>query len=170
MKNKLLITLSLLTIATTATAAPKLRITPECEKTVTRLVTEAYGKDDETFGVIGYKIIYVGFLADLVIVRTTDEVEPRDILVSVNSYKKKGEKEVCKVEIKEVVADGSVSEIDDELQLLDQIYQLNILGNTRKSKTCPPFSGVKSIFFCTSIGIGFTLCLWRDALKTPFLH
>ncbi len=118
MKNNLLITLSLLTIATTATATPKLRITPECEKKMTHAVTEAYGKDDETFGVIGYKIIYVGFFADLVIVRTSDEVEPRDILVSVNSYKTKGEKG-CKVEIKEVVADGSVAEIDDELQLLN---------------------------------------------------
>lgn len=118
MKNKLLIALSLLTVATTATATPKLRITPECEKTMSRAVTEAYGKDDETFSVIGYKIIYTGMFADLVIVRTSDEVEPRDILVSVNSYKKKGEKG-CKVEIKEVVADGSVADIDDELQLLD---------------------------------------------------
>ncbi len=118
MKNNLLITLSLLTIATTAMAAPKLRVSAECEKIVTRAVTEAYGKDDETFSVIGYKIIYTGIFADLIVVRTSDEVEPRDVLVSVNSYKKKGEKG-CKIKIKEVLADGSVSDIDDELQSLN---------------------------------------------------
>ncbi len=94
------------------------RLSLQCEQDIVDVVYDKYGRHDETFSVYGYTIIYKSHYLDLAVVRTSDEVEPRDVLVSVEEAQQKSDR--CKVKIKEVLADGMVAELDDVLIELKQ--------------------------------------------------
>ncbi|MCC2678251.1 MAG: hypothetical protein K0R29_827 [Pseudobdellovibrio sp.] len=104
---------SALLLSTAASAQSQAtKLTSACEQSVVNVVYDQFGRYDETFSVVGYKVIYTGFFDQLAVVRTSDEVEPRDVLVRVQS-----DKNTCAVEFKETLADGSVADIEDLIEL-----------------------------------------------------
>ncbi len=85
-----------------------LSLSEKCKAEIEKKVTAKYGANDETFSVIGTKLRYGGtiggFSAKVVaLVKTSDEVEPRDILAIASP----GDQGSCKVERISVLADGS---------------------------------------------------------------
>lgn len=121
MKNSVFISTLLLSVAAQAQSplAKKdaVQLTAACEQQVVDVVFDKLGRFDETFGVIGYKIIYRNFDEGLVVVRTSDEVEPRDVLAS---YDYSSKSNTCAVKYKETLADGSTADLDDELIAFSQ--------------------------------------------------
>jgi hypothetical protein len=117
MKTKIF--LASMFVATAVMAQSKSeKVTSLCEQQIVNVVTDKFGRNDDTFSVVGYKVIYKNLFSKLAVVRTSDEVEPRDVLVEITeneNYKKS-----CEVKYKEVLADGSVSDIDEELVELTQ--------------------------------------------------
>lgn len=101
------ITFGLLSVAS---ASQKLSVA--CEQNITNAVYDQFGRYDETFSVVGYKVIYENWSSGLVVVRTSDEVEPRDVLVSYDQAQS-----VCNAKYKEVLADGATSEMEDMIEL-----------------------------------------------------
>ena len=96
-------------LSVSAQAASK-KLSAACEKQIVDVVYDKLGRYDETFSVYGYKVIYSAFLSELAVVRTSDEVEPRDVLVSVVDNDSK-----CVVKYKDVLADGSVSDMGEDM-------------------------------------------------------
>lgn len=91
------------------------KLSAACEKQIVDVVYDKLGRYDETFSVFGYKVIYDSGFTQLAVVRTSDEVEPRDVLVSVSGNNSK-----CVVKYKDVLADGITADLDKELVELTQ--------------------------------------------------
>lgn len=96
------------------------KLSANCEKQIVDVVYDKLGRYDETFSVVGYKVIYDSSFTQLAVVRTSDEVEPRDVLVSVFT----GNDKKCVVTYKDVLADGITADLDNELVELSQQPQL----------------------------------------------
>lgn len=80
----------------------------DCKAKIEQEVIERVGKGDETFSVEQVKVVYGGVLGGasfpvVALVKTSDEVDPRDVLVK-TSAPSNG---MCVVEIVEELADGS---------------------------------------------------------------
>jgi hypothetical protein len=100
-----------------ALAAPQkdFTIPSDCKGAIELAVTDQVGGDDETFSVTAVKLVYGGVYKGLsypvvAIVRTSDEVDPRDVLVKTSSPANG----TCIVESVEILADGLLPE-DPEL-------------------------------------------------------
>ncbi len=114
MKTKIF--LASMFVATAVMAESKSeKVTSLCEQQIVKVIYNKFGRNDDTFSVVGYKVIYKNLFSKLAVVRTSDEVEPRDVLVEITENKNS-----CEVKFKEVLADGSVSDIDEELVELTQ--------------------------------------------------
>lgn len=103
-----------------ATEQKDLTLSEKCREVIVDAVFTKYGVDDETFSVVGTKLLYGGSIGGLhyspvVMVRTSDEVEPRDVLV-VTSWvgSEFAEKFGCKVISITTVTDGLVLGDDED--------------------------------------------------------
>lgn len=79
----------------------------DCEAQIAEKVTEKIGNGDETFSVVTIKMIYGGVFKGasfpvVALVKTSDEVDPRDVLVKTSAP----QNGVCTVELIEELADG----------------------------------------------------------------
>ncbi len=80
----------------------------DCRAQIEEQVIEQIGKGDETFSVEAIKVIYGGVYKGasfpvVALVKTSDEVDPRDVLVKTSAP----QNGLCTVEIVEPLADGS---------------------------------------------------------------
>ncbi len=97
----------------------ELTLNKKCLDKIAAAVNAKYGAGDETFSIFATKLLYGGSKGGLhinpvVLVQTSDEVEPRDIVVITSvdgsiDVKKHG----CKVVSMNVMADGMTVDIDD---------------------------------------------------------
>jgi hypothetical protein len=101
-----------------------LTLRQKCLDQIVKAVEIKYGKDDETFSVQATKLLYGGSLKGLhidpvVLVQTSDEVEPRDIIV-ITSIESDAQAEAigCKVKKMVVVADGTTVDMPDVVPLV----------------------------------------------------
>lgn len=90
----------------------ELTLSESCRQTVEQAVFNKLGKDDETFSVTSSILLYGGskggaHFSPVVLVKTSDEVEPRDVLVVTDWTRNERTQEVgCKVRYIRTVADG----------------------------------------------------------------
>jgi hypothetical protein len=110
MKSVILIVLGL--FATGQAISSTNRISSQCEQNIVNVVFDRLGRFDETFSVVGYSVIYENSGSGLAVVRTSDEVEPRDVLVS---FARNNSQNECTVVFKEVLADGLTADLDNQL-------------------------------------------------------
>lgn len=102
--------ISTLIVSAAVHAGAEIKMSAACEQQVADVVFDRLGRYDETFSVTGYKVIYQSRFSNLAVVRTSDEVEPREVLVSFVESKDK-----CTAKYKETLADGLISNIDEEI-------------------------------------------------------
>ncbi len=108
----------------------KTKLSDVCEQTMVDVIYDIFGRNDETFGVFGYKVIYEGSYDDgLAVVQTSDENEPRDMLVSYD-YSKVNKS--CEVKYKETLADGMVADFGNSLVSLENLKPKQIAQNYLK--------------------------------------
>ncbi len=84
----------------------------DCRQNIVDAVKEEYGAEDETFEVVNVKVVYGGVFKGLsmpvvAIVRTSDEVDPRDVLVKTSAP----ENGLCAVEVIQTLSNALT--IDD---------------------------------------------------------
>jgi hypothetical protein len=102
-----------------AVSQSDLTLLPKCEAKIRKAVEERFGKGDETFSISSVRLIYGGskgglHISPVVIVQTSDEVEPRDILVLANWVSSDFvRREGCKIDTMKVVADGTVIDFEE---------------------------------------------------------
>jgi hypothetical protein len=121
MKKSVSVLLSLLLVGLSAQAQAggrDLRLLPRCEAKVREFVWKEYLKDDETASITGLKLLYGGSSGGLhydavVLVRTSDEIEPRDFLV-VTAVKgsEHARTEGCEIILGRVLGDGSLPQVE----------------------------------------------------------
>ena len=117
-----LITLSLLALTFSASAfaaeQSDLRLLPKCATAVKSAVYKKYLEGDDTASITGMKLLYGGskggtHYSPVVLVRTSDEVEPRDILVVASvSGDAEATKLGCVVRVIRTLEDGMLPEVD----------------------------------------------------------
>ena len=101
-----------------AVSQNELTLLPKCEEKIRAAVTAKYGADDETFSIVGLKLVYGGskrglHMAPVVIVRTSDEVDPRDVLVVTKVNGDQDAREHgCRIESVITLEDGLLPEVD----------------------------------------------------------
>lgn len=113
---KFILPIVLSSIVANAFEQKELSLPSACEARIIDSVTNKYGQGDETFSVVKVKLLYGGVfkgfgLPVVALVRTSDEVEPRDVLVTTGTPKD-GK---CRIERIQTLADGMVisdSELD----------------------------------------------------------
>lgn len=118
MKSAILMTSLLVTAVAGAKELSK-KLPAICEQQIVDVVFDKLGRYDETFSVAGYSVIYTNHFNGLAVVRTSDEVEPRDVLVSVRHVQKETG-DTCTVKYMQTIADGSTADLDDVLVDLGQ--------------------------------------------------
>lgn len=113
MKNAVMLFVLLLGSYSFAIDQRELALGEKCLKKITDAVAKKYGVDDETFSIVATKLLYGGskgglHISPVVLVQTSDEVEPRDMIVitSINSDAQ-AEKYGCKIVSINVQADGT---------------------------------------------------------------
>lgn len=115
--NLLILTLlflstTLLSVQAQAVQQSELSLSESCRNTVEKAVHKKLGQDDETFSIVSSTLLYGGSVGGLhfspvVLVKTSDEVEPRDVIVITMWHRNVHTNEVgCKVTHIETVADG----------------------------------------------------------------
>ncbi len=120
MKILILSLISLVSLDSFAVSQSELQLSEQCRKKIESAVYQKIGKGDDTFSVVGMKLLYGGskgglHFSPVVLVRTSDEVEPRDVIVITDWVSSKFADQVgCKVTHVVTVADGLTLE-DAEL-------------------------------------------------------
>ena len=98
----------LTSINTFAYEQKNLQLPSDCKLKIEQEVIRQIGKGDETFSVDEIKVVYGGVYKGIsfpvvALVKTSDEVDPRDALVKTSAP----ENGICTVDIVELLADGS---------------------------------------------------------------
>lgn len=120
MKLAAVLSALLLLTSTSAFAVSQddLKLLPKCEEKIRAAVTSELGGDDETFSITGIKLVYGGskgglHLSPVVLVRTSDEVEPRDaVVVTSVSGDKDAREQGCKIVSVTTVGDGILPDLE----------------------------------------------------------
>ncbi len=124
-KMSLLVLVTIFASSAFSAEQKDLSLNAKCEKKVIEAVYNKLGKDDETFSVVSLKLLYGGSKGGLnfspvVLVKTSDEVEPRDVLVVTNwvgsEYVRK---QGCKVVSIQTLADGMTVDFPDMKELAE---------------------------------------------------
>ncbi len=98
-----------------STFASKAKLSNKCEQAMVDVIMDKFARYNDTFSTTGYKVIYSGlYNYGLAVVQTSDENEPRDMLVSYNDNHTS-----CSVEYKETLADGMVADFGNSLIQLE---------------------------------------------------
>lgn len=96
----------------------ELTLSDTCRDTVEMAVFDKLGKDDETFSIISSHLLYGGskggaHFSPVVLVKTSDEVEPRDVIVLTEWTRNETTDEIgCKVKYMRTQADGLTVDIE----------------------------------------------------------
>ncbi len=111
MKLTLITLFTLFSICAGAIEQKDFSIPSDCKSAIEAAVIDQIGNGDETFSVVAIKLVYGGVYKGLsypvvAIVRTSDEVDPRDVLVK-TSIPQNG---TCVAEFVEILADASLIE------------------------------------------------------------
>lgn len=109
--------IGILMTASQAQAELELRLTDQCHATVEAAIFEKYGKDDETFSIVDMTVIYGGVEKNLqwssaIIVTTSDEVDPRHVLVVTAPKDSMYSSEDCDIEYVRTMADGLLPDLE----------------------------------------------------------
>ncbi len=69
-----------------ATSQSELKLSDLCREKIEKAVNQKFGKNDETFSIVGMKLLYGGskgglHFSPVVLVKTSDEVDSRDVVV-----------------------------------------------------------------------------------------
>lgn len=96
-----------------------LTLSEKCLNKITDTILKKYGANDETFSIVSTKLLYGGSkgglqISPVVLVKTSDEVEPRDMVV-VTSVSR-GPKESCTIKSINVQADGLTVDMPDMVE------------------------------------------------------
>jgi len=89
-----------------------LTLSEPCRKTVEDAVFNKLGKDDGTFSIVSSHLLYGGskggaHFSPVVLVKTSDEVEPRDVIVVTDWTRGQSTEEIgCKVRYIRTLSDG----------------------------------------------------------------
>jgi hypothetical protein len=111
MKFSIILLLTVWTASTWATPQKDFTLPSDCKKAIELAVADQVGGGNETFTVEAVKLIYGGVYKGssypvVAIVRTSDEVDPRDVLVKTSSPANG----TCVVEFVDILADGVLPE------------------------------------------------------------